>query len=79
MNKFPFEELKRTILVKRNDFGKISKKESQVPIEALINYGIINIDKPKGPTKALLSEVPIRLLNLLKRFLVLTKLDIVGL
>lgn len=51
MNNLPFEEIKRKILVKKEvptNFG-INPKDK--PTEELINYGVVNIDKPKGPTK----------------------------
>ena len=50
--KLPFEEVSRKILVKRN--AKTSPKYGKAPeertTEELLTYGIINIDKPPGPT-----------------------------
>lgn len=53
MDKLPFENIERKILVKKQsktskDFG--CEPEDR-PVEETINYGIVNIDKPKGPTK----------------------------
>ena len=50
--KLPFENIKREILVKRRaetseKFGCLPDKRS---VTELINYGVVNIDKPKGPT-----------------------------
>jgi len=52
MNKLPFENIQRKILVRQeaetdNNFG--CKPEDR-RTEEIINYGVINIDKPKGPT-----------------------------
>ena len=48
----PFEKVKREILVKKQ--AKTSDKFGCNPeersVKELINYGVINIDKPKGPT-----------------------------
>ncbi len=51
-NLLPFERTKRDILTKRDGetspkFGK--KPEERTPDE-LLDYGVVNIDKPKGPT-----------------------------
>ena len=51
MNKLPFEEIKRTILVKKETLGNFGVNPEERPVEHLINYGIVNIDKPRGPTQ----------------------------
>ncbi|MBS3137502.1 RNA-guided pseudouridylation complex pseudouridine synthase subunit Cbf5 [Candidatus Woesearchaeota archaeon] len=48
----PFEKTKREVFVRKDaetsdKFGEYPAKRST---EALINYGIVNIDKPRGPT-----------------------------
>jgi|SRR3989338_5856093 len=48
----PFERIERKIIVKKQaetnwDFGKKPEERS---VEELINYGIVNLNKPKGPT-----------------------------
>jgi H/ACA ribonucleoprotein complex subunit 4 len=52
MTQLPFEKLKRDIIVKRK--SKTDPKFGSAPIERsvdnLITYGIINLNKPKGPT-----------------------------
>lgn len=52
MNKLPFENLKREIIIKKESatsdkFGLSPEKRS---IRQIIEYGIININKPSGPT-----------------------------
>ncbi len=52
MNGLPFERIKRTILERKKakttpSYGKDPAKRT---VEELIDYGIININKPKGPT-----------------------------
>jgi len=49
MPKLPFEKIKREILIKKQaktnpEYGCEPDKR---PVEELINYGVINIDKPK--------------------------------
>lgn len=49
----PFEKIKREILVKRNDAATSEKygcRPEDRSTEELVNYGIINLDKPAGPT-----------------------------
>ena len=52
MGKLPFEEIKRKILVKKE--GTTDEKYGAEPgkrdIGTLINYGVVNINKPAGPT-----------------------------
>ena len=48
----PFESLNREIIVKKeyessNKFGKLPEEKS---IEEMLNYSLINIDKPSGIT-----------------------------
>lgn len=64
----PFEKIKRTILVKKNaetseKFGKYPDKRTA---EELINYGIINIDKPEGPTSHQVSAYVQKILHIKK-------------
>ncbi len=48
----PFERSKREILVKREvqTSDKFGCNPEKRPIKELITYGVVNIDKPKGPT-----------------------------
>ncbi|MEM4282746.1 MAG: RNA-guided pseudouridylation complex pseudouridine synthase subunit Cbf5 [Candidatus Woesearchaeota archaeon] len=68
MNRLPFEQEKREILVKREAktdprFGCVPELR---PVEHIINYGIVNINKPKGPTSHEVSEYVKRILGISK-------------
>ncbi|MHC4292721.1 MAG: RNA-guided pseudouridylation complex pseudouridine synthase subunit Cbf5 [Planctomycetota bacterium] len=57
-NKLPFEELQRKVIIKRYA-GKpapLSNQADTHTLEQLLNYGIINIDKPSGPTSYKVAE-----------------------
>src|SRR3989338_8231807 len=47
MNILPFEQVKREIIYKQR--AKIAKTFPKRTAEELLNFGIINLDKPKGP------------------------------
>jgi len=66
MDKLPFEEIKRTILVKKEALGNFGVNPEERPVEQLINYGIVNIDKPRGPTSHQVSDYVKRILGLSK-------------
>ena len=64
----PFEKIKRNILIKKKaetnwDYGKDPDKRN---INELINYGIINLNKPSGPTSHQVSDYVQRILNINK-------------
>lgn len=66
MEKLPFENIKREILIKKQtetnpNYGCEPEKRA---VETLINYGIVNIDKPKGPTSHQVSDYVKRVLGL---------------
>ncbi len=68
MSKLPFENIKREILVKKrsrtnNEYGNYPDNR---PIEELINYGIINLDKPAGPTSHQCSDYVQKILHIEK-------------
>ncbi len=52
MTQLPFEKLQREVIIKRK--AKTSEKfgcdPEQRPVDALLQYGIVNINKPRGPT-----------------------------
>ena len=54
----PSQQIKREILIKKE--SETSEKfgcwPEERPVEEIINYGIINLDKPKGPTSHLVSD-----------------------
>jgi len=67
-NKLPFEKIEKKILVKKEaetspKFGSYPDKRTA---EELINYGIVNIDKPKGPTSHQVSAYVQKILNISK-------------
>ncbi len=52
-NLLPFEKEKRSVLVKRKDAVTSDKhgcRPEDRSTEELVNYGIVNLDKPQGPT-----------------------------
>jgi H/ACA ribonucleoprotein complex subunit 4 len=66
--KLPFERIKRKILVKKESTTDETKgcNPEQRPVEELINYGIINLDKPKGPTSHQVSDYVQKILKITK-------------
>ena len=68
MNKLPFEKRKPKVLVKRSvetdaTLGCIPEKRST---EMLVEYGIINLNKPSGPTSHQVSDYLQRILHIEK-------------
>ena len=68
MNKLPFEKVKRTVLIKKEEktdpeYGKEPEKRT---VKELINYCIININKPKGPTSHQVSDYVQKILEIKK-------------
>ena len=52
MSKLPFEKVKREVLVKKESEtdSELGSEPDKRAVPELIDYGIINIDKPEGPT-----------------------------
>src|SRR3989344_2195558 len=52
MGKLPFEAIKREILVRKEaeTSPKFGRRPEDRMTEELLKYGVVNIDKPKGPT-----------------------------
>ena len=50
-NKLPFEKIRRKVLVKKEATSdpKFGCEPDRRSVERLINYGIINLNKPSGP------------------------------
>jgi len=68
MSKLPFEERKYEVLVKRKaetsaEYGIFPEKRD---IKTLIDYGIINLNKPSGPTSHQVADYIKKILNLEK-------------
>tara|TARA_Y100000310_G_scaffold97577_1_gene95213 strand:- start:1963 stop:2973 length:1011 start_codon:yes stop_codon:yes gene_type:complete len=65
-HKLPYEKIKRKILIKKN--SQTSKEYGLNPnersIKELIEYGIININKPSGPTSHQTSDYVKKILNI---------------
>ncbi|MHC4186734.1 MAG: RNA-guided pseudouridylation complex pseudouridine synthase subunit Cbf5 [Planctomycetota bacterium] len=67
-NKLPFEELHRKVIIKE-DVAKpeaLSNQEDSYTLEQLLTYGIINIDKPDGPTSYKVAEHVKKILGIKK-------------
>ena len=64
----PFEKIKRKVLVKKeaktND--KLGCRPEERATEEIINYGIINLNKPQGPTSHQVSDYVQKILNIKK-------------
>lgn len=69
MNLLPFEKIKRDVIVRIDDattddnYGCYPDKRSVLD---LLNYGIVNVDKPQGPTSHQVSEYVKKMLNIQK-------------
>ncbi|MBW2969176.1 RNA-guided pseudouridylation complex pseudouridine synthase subunit Cbf5 [Candidatus Woesearchaeota archaeon] len=68
MNKLPFETIERSILTRKQcrtnrDYGLDPKKR---PVEQLIKQGVVNINKPAGPTSHIIADHVKKILNLKK-------------
>ena len=63
MGKLPFEEVKRDILIRQE---VSSQTHSELPMDELIEYGIVNVDKPKGPTSHQTAEFVKKIFGLKK-------------
>ena len=66
MNELPFEEIKREVLIKKETPANFGINPEDRPVKQLINYGIINIDKPQGPTSHQTSDYVKKILNIKK-------------
>ncbi len=50
-NQLPFEKLSRIVVVKKEASGDFGIDPGNRSVEQLLDYGIVNIDKPRGPTQ----------------------------
>jgi len=64
----PFEKITREVFVKRpaETSDKYGCYPDKRPTEQLVNYGIVNIDKPKGPTSHQVSAYTQKILHIQK-------------
>ena len=67
-NLLPFERIERKIIVRREaeTNPKYGCNPSERKTEEMISYGIVNIDKPKGPTSHQVSDYVQKILNISK-------------
>ena len=67
-NLLPFERIERKILVRKEaeTNEKYGCKPEERKTEEIINYGIVNIDKPKGPTSHQVSGYVQKILSITK-------------
>ncbi|MBW3004620.1 RNA-guided pseudouridylation complex pseudouridine synthase subunit Cbf5 [Candidatus Woesearchaeota archaeon] len=67
-NQLPFETIKREILTKKESETDPSHgcKPEERPIDVLIDYGVVNINKPKGPTSHQVAEYVQKILHINK-------------
>ncbi len=68
MGQLPFERIKREIFIRKSaktdpKFGCMPEKRS---VDEIINYGIVNLNKPKGPTSHQVSAYLQKILGLKK-------------
>lgn len=66
--KLPFEKIEREVLVKKESVSSSSYGHfpDRRPVDILINYGIVNLDKPKGPTSHQVSAYVQQILGIKK-------------
>lgn len=64
----PFENVKREVLVKKESQSdiKYGKRPEERSVEELINYGVVNINKPEGPTSHQVSDYVQKILGIEK-------------
>lgn len=67
-NNLPFEKIEREILVRKtattnSDYGQSPKNRT---VEQLMDFGIVNINKPSGPTSHQVSDFVKKILNVKK-------------
>lgn len=67
-NRLPFEKIKEKIIVRKEaeTDAKYGCNPAERKTEELIEYGIVNIDKPKGPTSHQASDYVQKILNINK-------------
>lgn len=67
-NLLPFEKIKRTVLIRHDTptSDKYGFSFDKMPIRDLINYGVVNIDKPVGPTSHQVSAYVQKILGIKK-------------
>ena len=66
MGDLPFERIKREVLIRQavKTSSKFGLEPSKRPIIELLDYGIINLDKPSGPTSHQVSSFVQKILKI---------------
>ncbi|MEK6934915.1 MAG: hypothetical protein AABW46_03480 [Nanoarchaeota archaeon] len=66
MDKLPFEKIKRKIVIKKaaETNPKFGKNPEDRTVKELIKYGVVNINKPSGPTSHQVSDYVKNILNI---------------
>lgn len=67
-NLLPFEQIQRKVLIRKEaeTSGQYGCIPEQRKTEEIINYGVVNIDKPKGPTSHQVSDYVQKILHISK-------------
>lgn len=68
MHRLPFEKIETEILIRQDakTNPKLGVDPDKREVKELINYGVVNIDKPKGPTSHQVSDFVQRILGINK-------------
>jgi len=68
VTKLPFEKIKRELLIRKESKTdpRFGKKPEERTVEELLDFGIININKPKGPTSHQVSAYVQKILGINK-------------
>jgi H/ACA ribonucleoprotein complex subunit 4 len=64
--KLPFESIKREVLIKKQAETSLGQDPDKRPVSELIEFGVINLDKPKGPTSHQVSDYIQKILEIKK-------------
>lgn len=64
--KLPFEKIQREVIIKVDEPGLFGINPIDRSVKESIDYAIVNIDKPKGPTSHQISEFTKNILNINK-------------
>lgn len=68
MGNLPFERIKREILVRKESMTNVEygKDPSERSVDELLDHGIINLNKPSGPTSHQVVDNVKKILNIPK-------------
>ena len=66
MEKLPFELEEKEVYIKKESVPEFGCNPEERAVDELIQYGIINVNKPSGPTSHQVSDYVQRILNIKK-------------